>query len=48
MKTHNKNLQWFTHLHIYRLSLAKDFDKAKDDFMQLILDVFKEEGDNSF
>lgn len=22
MKTHNRNLQWFTHLHIYRLSLA--------------------------
>jgi len=26
----------------------KDIDKAKDDFIQLILDVFKEEGDNSF
>ena len=25
-----------------------DVDKAKDDYMQLILDVFKEEGDNSF
>ena len=30
------------------ISLVKDFDKAKDDYMQLILDVFKEEGDNSF
>jgi hypothetical protein len=26
----------------------KDIDKAKDNYMQLILDVFKEEGDNSF
>ena len=26
----------------------KDIDKAKDDFIQLILDVFKEEGDNSY
>ena len=28
--------------------LAKDFDKAKDDYLQVILDVFKEEGDNSY
>ena len=26
----------------------KDIDKAKDDYIQLILDVFKDEGDNSF
>ena len=26
----------------------KDIDKAKDNYIQLILDVFKEEGDNSF
>ena len=26
----------------------KDIEKAKDDFMQLILDVFKEENDNSY
>ena len=26
----------------------KDIDKAKDNYMQLILDVFKDEGDNSF
>ena len=26
----------------------KDIDKSKNDFIQLILDVFKEEGDNSF
>ena len=26
----------------------KDIDKSKDDFIQLILDVFKEEADNSF
>ncbi len=26
----------------------KDIDKAKDDFIQLILDVFKDEGDNSY
>ena len=25
----------------------KDIDKAKDDYIQLILDVFKDEGDNS-
>jgi hypothetical protein len=25
-----------------------EFDKAKDDYMQVILDVFKEEGDNSY
>ena len=28
--------------------LAKDFDKVKDDYLQVILDVFKEEGDNSY
>ena len=26
----------------------KNIDKAKDDYMQLVLDVFKDEGDNSF
>ena len=26
----------------------KDIDKAKDNYMQLILDVFKDEGDNSY
>ena len=26
----------------------KDIDKAKDDYIQLVLDVFKDEGDNSF
>ncbi len=26
----------------------KDIDKAKDDYIQFVLDVFKEEGDNSF
>ena len=26
----------------------KDIDKAKDDYIQLILDVFKDEGDNSY
>ncbi len=26
----------------------KDIDKVKDDYLQLILDVFKDEGDNSF
>ena len=27
---------------------SKVFEKAKDDYIQLILDVFKEEGDNSY
>ena len=26
----------------------KDIDKVKDDYLQVILDVFKEEGDNSY
>ena len=26
----------------------KDIDKAKDDYLQFVLDVFKDEGDNSF
>ena len=26
----------------------KDIDKVKDDYLQLILDVFKDEGDNSY
>ena len=26
----------------------KDIDKAKDDYIQFVLDVFKDEGDNSF
>ena len=26
----------------------KNIDKVKDDYLQLILDVFKDEGDNSY
>ena len=26
----------------------EDIDKAKDAYIQLVLDVFKDEGDNSF
>lgn len=46
------NLKLFgKHSEIYFMGESfniKDIDKAKDNYMQLILDVFKEEGDNSF
>ena len=46
------NLKLFgKHSEIYFMGESfniKDIDKAKDNYMQLILDVFKDEGDNSY
>ena len=46
------NLKLFgKHSEIYFMGESfdiKDIDKVKDDYLQVILDVFKEEGDNSY